>query len=137
MNIIAVLLLAVLVAGIPAGAEATDVTVTAKSGAGIPQGGVRRYPMEQGRVYRDPRTNITNRPGAPIVVIPLPVYFAAPPRCVVPGYWAYAWAPQSYAENVWVPAYYNYDAVWVEGHYESRAYTWGYYQPYWVPESAC
>jgi hypothetical protein len=137
VNIIAVLLLAVLVAGIPAGAEATDLTVTVKGGAGIPQGSVRRYPVEQGRIYHDPRTNIPNRPVAPIVVMPQPVYFSAPQRCVVPGYWAYAWVPQSYAENVWVPSYYNYDAVWVEGHYESRAYTWGYYQPYWVPERAC
>jgi hypothetical protein len=27
--------------------------------------------------------------------------------------------------------------VWVEGHYESRSYSGGYYQPYWVPERAC
>ena len=56
---------------------------------------------------------------------------------MVQGYWAYTWVPQSYAENVWVPSYYNYDAVWVEGHYESRSYSGGYYQPYWVPERAC
>jgi hypothetical protein len=74
---------------------------------------------------------------APVVVVPQPVYFAAPQRCMVQGYWAYSWVPQSYAENVWVPSYYNYDAVWVEGHYESRSYTGGYYQPYWVPERAC
>jgi hypothetical protein len=137
VNTLVVLLLAVLVAGIPAGAEATDVSVTVRSGRDIPQGRINRSPMDQDRIHRYPQANITSRPVAPIVVIPQPIYFSAPQRCVVPGYWAYAWVPQSYAENVWVPAYYNYDAVWVEGHYESRAYTWGYYQPYWVPESAC
>jgi hypothetical protein len=37
--------------------------------------------------------------------------------------------------NVWVPGHYNVDALWVEGHYAPRTQTWGYYQPYWVPES--
>ncbi len=41
------------------------------------------------------------------------------------GYWAYSWVPQSYVSNVWVPGTYNSDALWVEGHYEPRAYTWG------------
>jgi len=75
----------------------------------------------------------------PVIVVPQPVYVIAQQRCVVQGYWAYTWVPQSYVSNEWVPGYYNTDALWVEGHYEPRANTWGYYQPYWVPErsTAC
>ena len=99
--------------------------------------------------YPDPRLKYLDRrqdpnadrgpvaPAAPVVIITQPVYVAAPPACAVPGYWAYAWVPQSSVSDVWVPGYYNYDALWVEGHYEPRAYSWGYYQPYWVPERAC
>jgi hypothetical protein len=93
--------------------------------------------------YADPRQqnpdrqHVIPRPAIPVIVITQPVYVAAPPSCVVPGYWAYAWVPQSAASTVWAPGYYNSDALWVEGHYESRTYTWGYYQPYWVPERAC
>jgi hypothetical protein len=129
VNIVAVLLLALLVAGIPAGAEATDVKITVKSGTEIRQGHIHHSPQRQ--------PNLVSRPVAPVVVIPQPVYFSVPQRCVVPGYWAYAWVPQSYVSNVLVPGYYDYDALWVEAHYEPRAYTWGYDQPYWVPENAC
>jgi hypothetical protein len=99
--------------------------------------------------YPDPRQQYLDRrqdpkadrrpvqPALPVIIITQPVYVTAPQVCVVPGYWAYAWAPQSYVSNVWVPGYYNYDALWVEGHYEPRAYSGGYYQPYWVPERAC
>jgi hypothetical protein len=85
---------------------------------------------------KDPRA-IHRQPAPTVIVVTQPVYVAAPPACVVPGYWAYAWVPQSYASSMWVPGYYNSDALWVEGHYESRTYTWGYYQPYWVPERGC
>jgi hypothetical protein len=132
MKPLAVLLLTVLVAGIPVATHATDVTVTVKSDTDFRQG--RSQP---GQLPHSQPPNVTRRPVAPIVVIPQPVYFSAPQRCVVPGYWGYAWVPQSYSENVWVPSYYNYDAVWVEGHYESRSYTGGYYQPHWVPERVC
>src|SRR5438093_1837484 len=88
----------------------------------------------------DPRKEptVVHRPAVPaLIVITQPVYVAAPQSCVAPGYWAYSWVPQSYVSSVWVPGYYNYDALWVEGRYEPRAYAWGYYQPYWVPERAC
>ncbi len=139
MNIVAVLVLALLVAGVPAGAEATDVKITVKSGTEIPQGHIHHYPTTQGHIHHYPQRqpHVVSRPVAPVVVIPQPVYFSVPQRCVVPGYWAYTWAPQSYVSNEWVPGYYDYDALWVEAHYEPRAYTWGYYQPYWVPENAC
>ena len=131
MNIVAVLLLtlALLVAGIPAGAEATGGKITVRSNRDIPQGQIHHAPQR--------RPNVVHRPVAPVIVITQPVYFSAPQRCVVQGYWAYTWVPQSYVSNVLVPGYYNYDALWVEAHYEPRAYTWGYYQPYWVSENAC
>jgi len=107
-----------------------------------------QYPDPR-QLYSDPRQKFLDRrqdpnadhrpvtPAVPIVIITQPVYVAAPQACVVPGYWAYAWVPQSDVSSVWVPGYYNYDALWVDGHYESRAYSGGYYQPYWVPERAC
>ena len=116
MKLLAVLpLLTVLVAGIPVGAHAADVTVTFKNNTDFRQG-----KNQPGQIQHPQRPNFA-RPVAPVIVVPQPVYFAAPQRCVVQGYWAYTWVPQSYAENVWVPSYYNYDAVWVEGHYESRS----------------
>ena len=73
---------------------------------------------ESNRIENRKRNQREHRPVAPAVVIPQPVYFSVPQRCVVPGY-------------------YDNDALWVEAHDEPRAYTWGYYQPYWVPENAC
>ncbi len=128
-----VLLVAVLAAGIPAGAGATGLKVTANGGSDDPR---LQYPDPR-QPKSDPRqqANVVPRP-LPVIVITQPVYVAAP-SCVVPGHWAYAWVPQSYASSVWVPGYYNEDALWVEAHYESRTYTSGYYQPYWVPDRAC
>jgi hypothetical protein len=156
----AILLLAVLVAGIPAGVEAIGVKIAVNAGRDTPQGQPRQRPTERGEIARDPRQQypdprlqypdprlqypapkpqpkVRHRSVAPVVVITQPVYLTAPQSCVVPSYWAYTWVPQSYVSTVWVPGYYNYDALWIEGHYEPRAYTWGYYQPYWVPERAC
>jgi hypothetical protein len=69
-----------------------------------------------------------------VVVVPAPVVVVSPRRCLEPGYWAYNWVPQTYVSSGWVPGYYDSNALWVEAHYESRTYTGGYYQPYWVPE---
>jgi hypothetical protein len=134
------LVLALLVAGIPV-AEATDATLSFKSGE-IPQGHIHHYPAAQGHIhYTKPnavqKPNGRHRPAPPVIVIPQPIYFAAPQRCVVPGYWNYSWVPQSDVSYEWVPGYYNYDAAWIEAHYEPRTYAWGYYQPYWVPERTC
>jgi hypothetical protein len=159
VKIVAILLLVVLAAGIPAGAGATGVKITVNGSSDIPQGQLQQNAMTRGDLARDPRQGYPDprqqypdprqqnpdrrqhpsfsRPVTPVIVITQPVYLAAPQTCVVSGYWAYAWVPQSYVSNVWVPGYYNYDALWIEGHYEPRADTWGYYQPYWVPERTC
>ena len=70
-------------------------------------------------------------PGGVVIVSPPVVY--AVPQCVSPGYWAYQWIPTAYTENTWVPGAWMPDGMWLDGHYEQRAYASGYYQPYWVP----
>lgn len=117
-GILAALLLVLVVAWSPAPAGATGVKITINGSNRVHSG------HSSGHFHRRP----------PVVVVPVPVYVTSPRRCAVPGYWAYSWVPQNYVSNVWVPGYYNSDALWVEGHYEPRAYAWGYYQPYWVPE---
>jgi hypothetical protein len=69
--------------------------------------------------------------GRPVVVWPQPVYIA-PRRCQAPGYWTQQWVPQTQIYYVWAPGQYNSDALWIEGHYEPRAYQTGYWQPLWV-----
>jgi hypothetical protein len=155
MGMVAVLLLTAMLAisGIWAPAGATGLKAVIKSGESIPQGHTHHTPRPQGHIHFTPRAqghiHFTHRPSdvpkhhghtihkhhGPVVVFPQPVYVVSPRRCTVPGYWAYTWVPQSYVANVWVPAHYNADALWVEGHYAPRTQTWGYYQPYWVPES--
>ena len=54
--------------------------------------------------------------------------------CFVPGYWTYQWVPQTLTYNVWVSGQYTWDWIWIEGHYEPRAYTTGTYQPLWIPD---
>jgi len=145
VGLVAVVLLTLLVAGTPVPADATGAKI-------IPKGGVFDRNTDQGHIHFTPRTqghihfttpntqDLQRRPNVihrhtPVIVVPQPVYATSPRRCTVPGYWAYTWVPQSYVSNVWIPSHYNTDALWVEGHYAPRAYTWGYYQPYWVPAS--
>ena len=68
-----------------------------------------------------------------VIIVNPPVVYAAPAQCVSDGYWAYQWVPTAYTENAWVPGMWTGDGLWLEGHYEARAYSSGYYQPYWVP----
>src|SRR5213083_167862 len=83
---------------------------------------------------------IVNAPSRIIVSTPpvlvFPVYVAQPRRCFVPGYWAYAWVPQSYQYGAWVDGQYSAEGLWLEGHWEPRTYSWGSYLPYWIPESS-
>jgi len=79
---------------------------------------------------RDGR-HFNRRPG--VIIVTPPVVYAAPAQCVSDGYWAYQWVPTAYTENVWIPGVWRADGVWLEAHYEQRAYSSGYYQPYWVP----
>lgn len=130
VGIIVVLLSTLLVAGAPAPADATGIRITVTSP--VPHrrpNDIHRGPVGD-HIHRRP--DVIHR--APVVVVPQPVYITVPRRCLDPGYWAYSWVPQSYVSNVWVPGSYNSDALWIEGHYEPRAYTWGSYQPYWVSE---
>ena len=49
----------------------------------------------------------------------------------MPGYWAYTGSSELRRERVG-PEPLRLQRGWIEGHYEPRAYTWGYCQPYWV-----
>ena len=71
---------------------------------------------------------------APVWGPPAPLFVYQPRRCVVPGFWAYAWIPQTSTSDGWVDGQYSSDGLWVDGHWEMRVYTSGYYQPYWIPE---
>jgi hypothetical protein len=68
-----------------------------------------------------------------VIIVNPPVVYATPAQCVSDGYWAYQWVPTTYSESIWVPGSWTADGVWLEGHNEQRAYSSGYYQPYWVP----
>lgn len=74
-----------------------------------------------------------------VVIVPSPVYVVSPQYCTTPGYWSYFWVPQQYAYNDWVPGQWSPDGAWIDGHYETRSYGSGYWQPYWVEgsTSAC
>ena len=93
------------------------------------------------RVFVAPGSQITvNAPSriivgpAPVWGYPAPLFVYQPRRCVVPGYWTYAWIPQTSTSDVWVDGQYSSDGLWVEGHWEPRVYASGSYQPYWIPE---
>jgi len=128
MGAIVALLLAMVVIGAPIGAEATGfkIKVTAP-GSQRPSAEIHRAPAN---VIRHHAVG----PRFPVVVVPQPVVVVSPRHCLEPGYWTYNWIPQTYVSNEWVAGYYDSNALWIEGHYAPRAYTWGYYQPYWVPE---
>src|SRR5262245_43742044 len=127
MGVIVALLLAMVVVGAPLGAEATGLKVNVTApGSQRPPAHINWAPAA------DHRHDVFQR--FPLVVVPQPVVIVSPRRCLEPGYWAYNWVPQPYVSTVWVPGYYDSNALWVEAHYEPRTYTGGYYQPYWVPE---
>lgn len=151
MGIVAVVLALLIAAGPPGPADATGIKVTGDNPGHLHTfpNSVHRHAPRARQLHRFPNAihrqapavdridrhpNIIHRHG-PVIVVPQPVFVISPRRCAVPGYWAYSWIPQSYVANVWVPGHYNADALWVEGHWAPRAYAWGYYQPYWVPES--
>jgi hypothetical protein len=74
----------------------------------------------------------------PVVVVQQPVYYteiiaAAPSQCATEGYWSYRWVPYTSTETVWVQGSWAADGTWTDSHWESRPYSSGYYQPFWVP----
>lgn len=122
---------------------AVFVALVAGGHAPVEAGGVKAVvngsaPFTQ-RVFVAPGGQVVvNAPSQIIVATPrvwaFPVYVVQPRRCLVPGSWAYAWVPQNYAYNVWIDSEYSTEGLWMEGHWEPRVYSSGYYQPYWIPE---
>ena len=114
---LALVLAALALAGAPAPAAAADVKIIIGGGP----------PHAHPPGHHPPRFI----GGRPVVVWPQPVY-VAPRRCQAPGYWTQQWIPQTQIYYVWAPGRYDSDALWVEGHYQPRAYQTGYWQPLWV-----
>ena len=134
-------LVATLVALAPTPAGAGDVKVFVNSGRPI-------HRTFETRTF-DTRTSVTVPPRAHphtfkpqgfsqalphthIVILPQPVYVVVASRCYVAGRWSYQWVPQSYGYNTWVPSQWSPEGTWIDGHYETRISTSGYYQPYWI-----
>src|SRR5262249_33038236 len=127
MGVIVTLVLAMVVVGAPLGAEATGLKVNVTApGSQRPPAHINWAP-DSGH-----RHDVIQR--FPVVVVPQPVVVVSPRRCLEAGSGASSGVPQTYVSTEWVPGYYDSNALWVEAHYEPRAYTSGYYQPYWVPE---
>lgn len=73
-----------------------------------------------------------------VVVVPQPVVvpqtvYLVPQECVTQGYWSYHWIPYVTTQNVWVPGSWGADGTWTDSRWESRPYSSGYYEPFWVP----
>ena len=66
-----------------------------------------------------------------VVIVPTRIY-VVPSQCQAQGYWNYSWIPQISSYNLWVPGAWSPDGFWIEGHYEQRLSSSGYWQPYWV-----
>lgn len=65
---------------------------------------------------------------------PQPVLIDARASCLVPGYWATQWVPQTAVHGVWIPGYWS-DGGWIAGYYVQRPWISGYMrQSVWVPE---
>ena len=78
-------------------------------------------------------------PAPQVIVVQQPVYYgdtiiaAAPIQCTTQGYWSYRWLPYAATQTLWVQGSWAADGTWTDSHWESRPYTSGYYEPFWVP----
>ena len=66
-----------------------------------------------------------------VIVVPTPVY-VVPSQCRTQGFWNYSWVPQISSYNLWVDGAWSPNGYWIDGHYEQRLSSSGYWQPYWV-----
>jgi hypothetical protein len=91
------------------------------------------------------RHNVPVIVGAPsaapqVIVVEQPVYYTqvnvAPSQCVTDGYWSYRWTPYTTTQTVWVHGSWAADGTWTDSRWESRPYTSGYYEPFWVPSQS-
>ena len=122
-------LLAATLAAPPAAVNAAERVLPdrAFSGPGWKFNDVETFRLQ----FRQAQRRFRHAADGTLVAVPQ-VVFVSPGRCWQSGYWDYAWVPQSYAYNAWVPGGWAPDGSWVEAHYESTWYGGGYYQPLWV-----
>jgi hypothetical protein len=96
-----------------------------------------RHRLDDRHRHRPIVTTIVGAPAPQVTVVQQPVYYqtivAAPSECVSPGYWAYRWVPYTTTQTVWVQGSWGADGTWTDSHWETRPYSSGYYDPYWVP----
>ena len=96
-----------------------------------------RHRLDDRHRHRPIVTTIVGAPAPQVTVVQQPVYYqtivAAPSECVSPGYWAYRWVPYTTTQTVWVQGSWGADGTWADSHWETRPYSSGYYDPYWVP----
>ena len=92
------------------------------------------HPVPRPRPFFTPHARHARRSN--VIVAPLNVFvfapYAAPSSCYVPGYWTYQWVPQTYSSNVWMDGQWTPAGTWIDGHYEQRVYSSGYYQQIWI-----
>lgn len=123
--LVATFLVLTLLAAPSTTAEAGDTTVIIKSGPEFRKLNQDLHWPKQHQFLPAPRT---------VFVVPSTVLIVpSPPPCRwIPGYWTYQWIPQSYTYEAWVPGHWSPQGSWFEGHYQLRAVSTGYYQPFWV-----
>lgn len=133
--VLALVLVLVLTLAWAAPAQAGGVRITVGGGVvqdrGLEVFGERRFTVVQPPAAKDPRRIAGPRR---LIIVPTPVFVAPQRNCLVPGQWTYQWVQQTSWYNAWVPSHYSPEWTWIEGHYEPRPYTTGYYHPVWIPE---
>jgi len=99
---------------------------------------VQKVP-DPGRHRHNGPVVIAPTPAPQVIVVQQPVYYgdtiiaAAPSECTTQGYWSYRWIPYATTQTIWVQGSWAADGTWTDSHWESRPYSSGYYEPFWVP----
>ena len=119
---------------------ATQPFVVTAPGAIVPNpppAFVSSLPGVESRHHRLATTTFVTAPPTQVIVVQQPVYYqtaaAAPSECVTQGYWSYRWIPYTSTQTVWVQGSWAADNSWTDSHWESRPYSSGYYEPFWIP----
>lgn len=117
-SLVALVAAATLALGAPAAAHASGVRFSVTTWSSGPSAWSHPHGVSHGHARK-------------IIVVPTPVYMV-PSRCWAQGSRNYSWVPQTWSYSLWVPGALSPDGYWIEGHYEQRFSSSGYWQPYWV-----
>jgi hypothetical protein len=117
----------------------TTQPFAASAGVNSPLPAVVTPVPEDRHRHRRFTNTIVAAPAPQVIVVQQPVIYqqtvvaASPSECVTPGYWSYHWIPYTTTQNVWVPGSWGADGTWTDSRWEPRAYSSGYYEPFWTP----